>query len=384
MRPRHWSFPIMNRLSCLAGILLLLATASGAEADEWRSSAQMARAAQGLLTTLEPDQREAVRFPLEAAERATWSNLPIMIVRPSGLLLKDMDDTQRKAVQALLRASMSSQGYAKFSGVMRLDDLLRELAQAQWDATAEDERTPFQKALLETRDSTKYAVAVFGVPGSANWGWRLVGHHAAANFTVSEGRVAFTPTFLGSSPRVVESGPYAGTMVLPHEGARGIELMQALTPAQQAKARMDEEPAPGIFAGPGRQASLSEYEGLAASEFDAGQKRLLRVLVEEYVRNADFDAADMQLKAIADAGWDALWFSWRGPIDADDRFYYRVHGPRVLIEYNRQDKNHDHMIVRDSQNDYGADWLEQHLEEHHPTGEQIRAKMQERFGPAPD
>ena len=129
---------------------------------------------------------------------------------------------------------------------------------------------------------------------------------------------------------------------------------------------------------------MSEYEGLAASEFNADQKRLLRVLVEEYVRNADFDAADAQLKAIADAGWDALWFSWRGPIDADGRFYYRVHGPRLLIEYNRQDENHDHMIVRDPQNDYGADWLGKHLEEHHPTGEQIRETMQERFGPPPD
>lgn len=374
----------MKRFSSLASLVLVLAVSPLLQADDWRSSAQMAGAARDLLATLEPKQREAVRFPLDAAERANWSNLPIMIVAPSGLLLKDMSDAQRKAVQALLRASMSSQGYAKFIGVMRLDNVLRESAQARWDATAEDERTPFQKGLLETRDSTKYAVAIFGEPGSDNWGWKLVGHHAAANFTVSDGRVAFTPTFLGSSPMVVESGPYAGTMALPHEGHRGIDLMAALTPAQQAKARVDEEPAGGIFAGPGQQATVSEYEGLAASELNADQKRLLRVLVEEYVRNADFDAADAQLQAIADAGWDAMWFSWRGPIDANGRFYYRVHGPRVLIEYNRQDENHDHMIVRDPQNDYGADWLEQHLEEHHPTQEQIRARMQERFGPLPD
>ena len=34
-----------------------------------------------------------------------------------------------------------------------------------------------------------------------------------------------------------------------------------------------------------------------------------------------------------------LWFSWRGPLDPAGRFYYRVHGPRLLIEYNRQDAN---------------------------------------------
>jgi hypothetical protein len=42
----------------------------------------------------------------------------------------------------------------------------------------------------------------------------------------------------------------------------------------------------------------------------------------------------------------------------------------LLIEYNRQNANHDHMVVRDPQNDYGEDWLEQHYTEHHPTLEE--------------
>ena len=374
---------MINRLLRLAGIFLLCAAWPAAHAHDWSSSSQMTRAAQDLLETLGPQQREAMHFRFEAGERANWSNLPILVVPPSGLLLKDMNDAQRKAAQALLRASLSSQGYAKFTGVMRLDDVLHELALAQWNETPEDERSGFQKAILETRDSTKYAVALFGDPGSAKWGWRLAGHHAAANFTVSEGRVAFTPIFLGSSPRIVETGPYAGTMVLPQEGDRGIELMEALTPAQQEKARVADELVDDIFAGPGRQDSLSDNEGLAASELDADQTRLLRALVEEYVRNADFDAADAQLEAIDEAGWDAMWFSWRGPADADGRFYYRVHGPRLLIEYNRQNENHDHTIVRDPLNDYGSDWLEQHFKEHHPTGEQIRDGVRQRIDGAP-
>jgi hypothetical protein len=101
------------------------------------------------------------------------------------------------------------------------------------------------------------------------------------------------------------------------------------------------------------------------------------------VRNAEFDAADAQLRAIGEAGWDALWFSWRGPVKPDGRFYYRVHGPRLLIEYNRVDENHDHSIARDPLNDYGADWLGQHLQEHHPTPEQIRNTVRERVGAAP-
>lgn len=167
-------------------------------------------------------------------------------------------------------------------------------------------------------------------------------------------------------------------MVLPQEGSRGIELMEALTPAQQDKAWIADELTDDIFAGAGRQASLQEFECQVARELEPSQKQLLRLLVEEYVRNADFDVAEAQLDAIAEAGWNKLWFSWRGPVDADGRFYYRVHGPRLLIEYNRQDANHDHLIMRDPRNDYSADWLGKHLEEHHPGMGAIREATRER------
>jgi hypothetical protein len=79
--------------------------------------------------------------------------------------------------------------------------------------------------------------------------------------------------------------------------------------------------------------------------------------VEEYVNNADFDAADEQLAAISAAGWDRLAFSWRGPIgNLDAPFYYRVQGPRIIIEL-RNTQNHVHTITRDPANDYGETWL---------------------------
>ena len=155
-------------------------------------------------------------------------------------------------------------------------------------------------------------------------------------------------------------------MALSKEGQRGIDLMSALDDAQRKTATIDEAAADNIFEGPGRRNSLEKFEGLQASELTKDQLRLLKVLVAEFVRNADHEAAGLQMDAIADAGWDKLWFSWRGPVDAGGEFYYRVHGPRILIEYNRQDANHDHMIVRDPSNDYGEDWLGEHYEEHHP------------------
>lgn len=352
--------------------------AADAVPEHSKSSVQMTKAAQAFIETLDSDQRKATVFSLDIDERATWSNLPIIMVQPDGMLIGDMNDGQRTATHELLRASLSSQGYAKITGIMQLDDLLHEIETEQLSKNPERQNDTFRKAFIETRSSGNYAVAIFGEPGVSDWGWKLAGHHAAANFTVSGSRVGFTPTFLGSAPMIIDSGRYAGWMALPHEGSRGIEFMQSLTEQQQQVAIIHTEVADDVFEGPGRRASLSKYEGLKADELSVQQMRLFQVLVAEYVRNMDFDTADAQLDLIARTGWDELWFSWRGPVDWNGEFYYRVHGPRILIEYNRQNANHDHIIVRDPQNDYGEDWLEIHYKEYHPTLEEAMKNARRR------
>jgi len=162
-------------------------------------------------------------------------------------------------------------------------------------------------------------------------------------------------------------GNEAGWTPLPQERDRGFELMQSLTIEQQRAARLSET-SYGLYARPGRREGVKKFEGLKASDMNAVQTKLLRVLVEEYVRNVDFDAAEAHLAAIAKVGWDELWFAWRGPSnDLDEIFYYRVHGPRLLIEFSMENLNHVHAIVRDPVNDYGEDWLHRHYQETHPT-----------------
>ena len=354
-----------GKLVALAlGLAALIA--SGTALAHSRADA-IAKAAQAFLDTLDPQQRAAAVMPMNTDERATWSNLPIIMVRPAGVLVKDMTDEQRRAAHALMRATMSSQGYGKFAGIMLLEDQLHRMESQRLQSDEERRKDPMAKAFVATRDFGNYAIAIFGTPGNADWGWKIAGHHAAANFTISDGRVAFTPTFLGSSPMEIQDGRYAGLMALAHEGRRGIELMQSLTDEQRKMATVAAEAAGNVFEGPGRRNSLENYEGLSASDLSKEQRHLLKRLVAEYLHNADHDAAQAQMAAIDEAGWDKLWFSWRGPVDAAGMFYYRVHGPRILIEYNRQDANHDHMIVRDPENDYGEDWLGRHYEEHHPS-----------------
>ncbi len=66
---------------------------------------------------------------------------------------------------------------------------------------------------------------------------------------------------------------------------------------------------------------------------------------------------------------------WKGAIDADAVFYYRIHGPVILIEFDHQGpialdgprnvptRRHIHTVVRTPNgNDGGKDLLRQHYE----------------------
>ncbi|CAN0551178.1 unnamed protein product, partial [Laminaria digitata] len=186
--------------------------------------------------------------------------------------------------------------------------------------------------------------------------------------------VAFTPLLLGAEPYEVEKGTFAGWRALSHEVERGFELLHALSAEQQQQVVLNQEIPRDIFEGPGMKESLENFEGLVASELSDSQKKMLWHLIEEYVNNADHDAADVQIEKIQRDGYDKLYFSWIGPTDdISKRYYYRVHGPSILIEYIRERgvggdqeaANHVHSIVRDPSNDYGEDWLEMHYKEHH-------------------
>ena len=362
--------------------VLLFAAGGIAAAENVRIEA-LRDAASSLQASLTPDQLESLSYPLTDDARATWSNLPTLMAPPAGLFLKEMNDAQRSTVTELLRISLSSQGYAKSLGIMWLDDLLREIEGEQGQADPDFKNNALAVAMANNRDSGNYAVALFGNPSEISWGWKITGHHLAINITISGDRIGFLPTFLGSNPRVVSAGPYAGWMALPDEGALGLALMRLLSTEQRSAASLAATVPDDVFEGPGRRASLEKFEGVSASNLNRKQLAALQQLVMEYVRNANQEAAGAQLDAIGKAGWDKIWFSWRGALDADGQFYYRVHGPRILIEYNRQNPNHDHLVVRDPANDYGEDWLGHHYNEFHPSIDQIMKGLRGRLSAQP-
>lgn len=86
-------------------------------------------------------------------------------------------------------------------------------------------------------------------------------------------------------------------------------------------------------------------------------------------------AAEARLQEIA-ADLDDTRFAWNGPTDGSDSIYYRIQGPRLLIEFSTQGNlgdtaGHFHSIYRNPVNEYGGAPLAP--EEHAVSGLSIAA-----------
>jgi hypothetical protein len=257
---------------------------------------------------------------------------------------------------------------------------------------------------------------VFGEPwGTAAWGWRFGGHHISLNYLISGGAVrAVTPCFLGADPAV---SPLLGPVPLrPLGGAEDLarELVCSLSEAQAAEvillgrapsdivggnrsriadgdqmmylselwrrpftepglaeavAKMDtdNERACGYDAVDYQRLALTltgTPKGLAARDLDGGQRDRLRALLGAYLgRVPDGLSPDYS----GEAALDGVHFAWAGPTGPGQPLYYRVQGPRLLIEYDNTQRraNHAHSVWRDPEADFGCDVLGAHLAEHH-------------------
>ena len=63
----------------------------------------------------------------------------------------------------------------------------------------------------------------------------------------------------------------------------------------------------------------------------------------------------------------ALRFAWAGGLEPGQPHYYRVQGPRLLVEYDNTQRgvNHAHAVWRDPDGDFGGDVLAEHHAAHH-------------------
>jgi Protein of unknown function (DUF3500) len=319
------------------------------------TTAPTRQAAVAFLHALTPEQRKRTAFAVDDGEWRLWNNIHRYVRQ--GVSFKEMSEAQQGRAFALLRASLSARGLETSRAIMRLNGHLAELVNN-----------------FEEYGEGLYHITVMGEPSESEpWGWQLDGHHLIINYFVQRDQVVMTPTFMGSEPVSAETGKYAGTVVLQDEQAAGLALLTSLSDEQRKKAVVaPAKPGNNARAQAFRDNLVLDYEGICATDLTADQQKLLMNLVSTFIGHMNEGHAKIRMEEIR-SRLNETYFSWVGGTDV---FYYRVHSPVILIEFDHQvpvalagprvpGRQHIHTVVRTPNgNDYGKDLLRQHYEAH--------------------
>ena len=369
---------------------------------------RMAEAARAWLDTLDAEQRAIGQGVVPANdasdnERRRWFYTP---TDHGGVTVHQQRPAQQQAAMRLVSTGLSPAAFVTVATIMGLENVLDYI---------EGFVTRFDRE--RGRDPAMYYLRVFGDPSDKDlWGWRFGGHHVSLNNLVVDGvLVATTPCFLGTNPatspllggavnrplaRVEDLGRDLVRSLRPDLAERAILLPKA--PADFVTANRTDVtdgdrtiPLVGIyrdnrFPDPVEQAkfqglndvieeiaelSHAEHEavaysieprGVPAAEFDLEQREMLRTLLGCYLDRAPEGVSPLD-RYQDEATLDGVHFAWAGPTAPGAPHYYRLQGPRLLIEWDntQSNANHAHSVWRDPTSDFGLDVLASHRAAHH-------------------
>lgn len=319
-------------------------------------------AGEEFLKSLGPEQLEKTQFDIQDDEWRKWCNVDNGIYTRQGISLKEMDQEQRKLAFELMQNALSAKGLQLSKDIMKTDQTLREL----------NNGNPIY-------DEELYFFTIMGNPSLTEpWGWQIDGHHLVINYFILGDQVVMTPTFMGGEPIITTSGKYKGNTIFQDEQNLGLKFMRSLPVELQKEATLSTEKVDNdIRAEAFSDNVIVDFQGLPVSQMSEEQKVALLELANEYISNMREGHAKVKMEDIKKR-IDETYFAWVGQTDENAVFYYRIHSPVVLIEFDHQGpigirgngrqptRNHIHTIVRTPNgNDYGKDYLRQHLEKHH-------------------
>lgn len=323
------------------------------------STAPVVAAAEKFLAGLSDDQRSRTTYPVDDIEWRQWDNRHFY--KRQGVGFNEMDPTQRELAFAMMRESLSAKGLKLSKDIMKLNGTLAELAN-DFDEYGE----------------WLYWITIMGQPSTTEpWGWQVDGHHLIINYFVLGDQVVMSPVFVGSEPVHATSGKFKGTIVMQEEQNLGLAFVRSLNSQQRQEAIVSEvKDGNNAVAQAYRDNIDLDYAGLAASKLDRPQQSLLLDVIEAYVGYMEQGHAAVKMEEVK-SHLDRTHFSWVGDTTDSSVFYYRIHSPVILIEFDHQrrvapfrspkpTREHVHAVLRTPNgNDYGKDLLRQHIEQHH-------------------
>ena len=328
-------------------------------------------AARAYLDGLMPHQRVVAALPMDAPEWRLWTNA-FPTWHPKGMRLERLAERDRDRALSVVEASLSPAGYAQVRAAMALNEHLGELIDDYRDTLTE----------------FAYWFTVFGTPsGDSPWGWQLMGHHIDLHCVFVGGEVVLAPVFLGAEP-TTGTGRFAGVTAFGDETEVALTFRRTLDPDREGEFLMGpslraEDLPPELaaslngrqVAGAGSDNLVLPPEGIVAASLPADQRDGLVELIRVYLDRLPQPQAERTL-ALVREHFDETRFAWRGGHDDACAFYYRIHSPVLLVEYDNHPgvflanpepaRFHVHTIVRaPNGNDYGRDLLAQHYRLHH-------------------
>ncbi|GIM89611.1 DUF3500 domain-containing protein [Paractinoplanes toevensis] len=343
-----------------------------AAAGERAPVAAMVAAARDLLGSLDPQARARIAYPVDAPQWQTWAN-PEFMQFDTGLRLEFQPMDVRDKALALIRASLSPEGYRLTRAMMLINGFLGEVV-----------------GLPTILNEYSYHIAVYGEPDEhAPWGWQLFGHHCALNCLIVEGRMVLSPVFLGAEPDEIDEGPHAG-LARPFADriGFGIQLMASLPDELRRQAIVYErmvDPAmpPGrVHAGDERHLGGAfqdnrtiRCEGVRVAEMPADAQRLALAIAEDFAKLLPVGPRAARMREIRQH-LDETWFSWIGGWSDGQVFYYRMQSPVLIAEldhhcgvflnYDSPKPFHIHTVLHTPHgNDYGRAWIRQWRDARH-------------------
>jgi Protein of unknown function (DUF3500) len=337
----------------VAATLVVTFTGAAIVASQ-KSAAAMQKTATLFLDSLSPDQKGKASFAFDSDERLRWHFIPNETFPRKGLMIKDMNEAQRRLAHDLLRSGLSARGYLKVTSIIELEDILKAI----------------EVGGKMARNKEEYLFSVFGTPAATGrWGWRVEGHHVSMRFAIVDGAItgdlSSSPMFLGSNPAEVQDGPKKGLRVLADEEDAARTLLMSLPGDLQAKAVVNAV-APGDILTMNKNdiAPLAE-QGVTFGAMGSAQQALFTKLIEVYTTNMESDIAAERMARIKAHGMSNVRFAWLGETAKGKKHYYMVQGPTFLIEYDntQNNGNHIHSVWRDFNGDFGRDILREHLRE---------------------
>jgi len=326
------------------------------------STAPVRAGANAFISSLSADEKKQTLYAIDDPEWQKWGNWHFYWQQ--GVRLDKMTAKQRELALNVVLEGMSAAGYRKTRDIMRLNHTLAELTN-NFDEYGE----------------WLYYLTIMGEPSATEpWGWQFEGHHVIVNSFILGDQIVMTPVFMGSEPTVANSGKYQGASIMQQEQAVGAVLMDSLDAGQREKAIVagkDGKPGLNNLGEAFNDDRVLDYSGIRASDLTALQQELLIDIVAEYVNTMKPGHAKVRLAEVR-AHLDDTYFAWIGTTGPDGVYYYRVHSPVVLIEFDHQapialgahsdppSRRHVHSVIRTPNgNDYGKDLLRQHYARSH-------------------